>query len=180
MPGDGEEDDDDKEWKSSHERFVEALARFTRLQERVMEKQETIAYGFTIEVSRKELLDHFIARAAFHSDDAFKISEENPLASLPSQLFLADGSPIEHAQEAVEMVKKKHRVRIENAQAKAKSFEFAATHLPKDKKTWVLQLQEAYGLELIPGLQEEPFVPGAFQHREAPALDAPDGGTIPG
>jgi hypothetical protein len=136
--------DDDKEWKSSHDRFVETLERFTSKMERDQAKNERIANGFYVEVSRKELREHLDAQALHYNEEAFKLTEQG--IQIPAEYKLADGSIIESAKLVLE---RSHAQLIEGLNNKAKSFSFFAAHLPEGKETFILDMQMCVSLELV-------------------------------
>ena len=142
-------EDDDKEWKSSHERFVEALARFSALQERITEKQERIANGFYLEVSRAELAAHLIARGLYWTDAEFKLTEQGVV--IPPGLQLPDGSPM-YGKEQMDILERDHGRAIDAAQSRSKVFTFFAKHLPEGKETFLLDVAMCAMLELVPNV----------------------------
>jgi hypothetical protein len=147
MPDD--EPNSEKEWRSSHDRFVETLERFTSKMEVQQAKQERIANGFFPEISRKELRAHLDARALFYSEEAFKLVEQGVL--LPDHFKLADGSPM-LGKDAMDKIERQHEAEVENLDNRSKMFTFFASHLPEGKETFILDMSMCVSLELIPNV----------------------------
>ena len=143
--GDDDPPDSGKEWKSSHDRFVEMLERYGKKLEEQQAKSDKTANGFYIEISRKELRDHLDARALHYTEEAFKLTESG--LQVPTEYRLSDGSIIESVRIAAERT---HEQTIEALHGKAKAFAFSAKHLPEGKEIFIMDLAMCANLELIP------------------------------
>lgn len=150
------DDDDDKEWKSSHDRFVDALERFLC----EAEKQQRVQQGLLLEVSRAELLEHLTKRA-LHYSDAAAAEAEKPL-EIPTFDELLAGirmgkvrprapiSPNEPTPEELKEFAEHERERqINMLKEKAAAFTFISNHLPAGKSSFILGYEECVYYEFI-------------------------------
>jgi len=134
---------EEEEWKSSHDRFVEAL-------ERVITKQEREQFGFVVEMSRDELMLHLKDRAAHYAFELETFQEKKgatPIrrGPLPGQMY---GPPLsKEERDEIESVARTRMIR--SLRAKAEMFRFFASHLPKTKAVYVLGAHDLGMLELV-------------------------------
>lgn len=142
---------DDGEWKSSHERFVEAL-------ERIANTQERTSFGFFVEVPRAELLAHLEERAAHYAAEVRLKSEmevdiDAEIAKQQMRLarYMPEGlrqpQPSDALREEVMAARKRA---IDNLRARAQQFAFMAKYLPKTKQIYVLDMGTVASLEMVP------------------------------